>query len=175
MYDEIEIEDMTWDAEKTTFFYPCPCGDKFFITLVGVSRGTRPLSSLSLPFPLSLDDTATLRFPHPPSAGGPTRRRGHREVSVVLPAHPCHLRRGGAGQVHGRGGQVMGMHSCEGGGGATTGRLARPRTRMDRADALEGQCSRWEVFWWCEVAGCCMSAEAGARNFDRTTFVSCTL
>lgn len=41
VYDEIEIEDMTWDTEKLTFFYPCPCGDKFFITMV---RGSVPLS-----------------------------------------------------------------------------------------------------------------------------------
>lgn len=34
VYDEIEIEDMTWDSEKLTFSYPCPCGDKFLITLV---------------------------------------------------------------------------------------------------------------------------------------------
>lgn len=31
-YDEIEIEDMTWDAEKKVFHYPCPCGDRFEIT-----------------------------------------------------------------------------------------------------------------------------------------------
>ncbi|KAJ3539372.1 hypothetical protein NMY22_g4767 [Coprinellus aureogranulatus] len=31
-YDEIEIEDMTWDAEKKVFHYPCPCGDRFEIS-----------------------------------------------------------------------------------------------------------------------------------------------
>jgi hypothetical protein len=34
VYDEVEIEDMDYDASKKTYFYPCPCGDKFFITLV---------------------------------------------------------------------------------------------------------------------------------------------
>lgn len=29
VYDEIEIEDMDFDEETGTFFYPCPCGDKF--------------------------------------------------------------------------------------------------------------------------------------------------
>ncbi|KAF9467559.1 hypothetical protein BDZ94DRAFT_1248414 [Collybia nuda] len=31
-YDEIEIEDMAWDAEKGVFHYPCPCGDRFEIS-----------------------------------------------------------------------------------------------------------------------------------------------
>jgi hypothetical protein len=34
IYDEIEIEDMDFDEQSRTFFYPCPCGDKFQITLV---------------------------------------------------------------------------------------------------------------------------------------------
>ncbi|KAK0234545.1 zf-CSL-domain-containing protein, partial [Armillaria nabsnona] len=31
-YDEIEIEDMVWDAEKRLYHYPCPCGDRFEIS-----------------------------------------------------------------------------------------------------------------------------------------------
>ncbi|KAG9019240.1 Diphthamide biosynthesis protein 3 [Tulasnella sp. 427] len=31
-YDEIEIEDMTWDDVKKVFHYPCPCGDHFEIS-----------------------------------------------------------------------------------------------------------------------------------------------
>lgn len=34
VYDEVEIEDMTWRADERAFTYPCPCGDKFIITLV---------------------------------------------------------------------------------------------------------------------------------------------
>ena len=34
VYDDVEIEDMEYDEEKKTYYYPCPCGDKFFITLV---------------------------------------------------------------------------------------------------------------------------------------------
>jgi diphthamide biosynthesis protein 3 len=34
VYDEVEIEDMDWKEENKTFYYACPCGDKFFITLV---------------------------------------------------------------------------------------------------------------------------------------------
>lgn len=33
LYDEIEIEDMTYDPETRLYSYPCPCGDRFKITL----------------------------------------------------------------------------------------------------------------------------------------------
>ncbi len=35
IYDEIEIDDM--DFEEDRFYYPCPCGDKFQITLVTIN------------------------------------------------------------------------------------------------------------------------------------------
>ncbi|KAJ1299312.1 hypothetical protein OPQ81_011056 [Rhizoctonia solani] len=31
-YDEVEIEDMVWDAAKGVYHYPCPCGDRFEIS-----------------------------------------------------------------------------------------------------------------------------------------------
>ncbi len=31
LYDEIDIADFTWSLEERTFYYPCPCGDRFFI------------------------------------------------------------------------------------------------------------------------------------------------
>ena len=39
MYDEIEIEDMEYKEEEETYFYPCPCGDKFQITKDQLSMG----------------------------------------------------------------------------------------------------------------------------------------
>lgn len=33
IYDEIEIEDMTFDEALGVYHYPCPCGDKFQIAL----------------------------------------------------------------------------------------------------------------------------------------------
>ena len=33
LYEEIEIEDMHYDADAMTYWYPCPCGDKFKVTL----------------------------------------------------------------------------------------------------------------------------------------------
>ncbi|KAK0561179.1 Diphthamide biosynthesis protein 3 [Tilletia horrida] len=32
IYDEIELEDMSYDAAKRVFHYPCPCGDRFEIS-----------------------------------------------------------------------------------------------------------------------------------------------
>lgn len=34
VYDEIEIEDFEYEADTKTYYYPCPCGDRFQITLV---------------------------------------------------------------------------------------------------------------------------------------------
>jgi len=33
VYDEIEIEDMDFDEDQQTYFYACPCGDLFQITV----------------------------------------------------------------------------------------------------------------------------------------------
>ena len=39
MYDEIEIEDMEWNPNEKIFYYPCPCGDRFRITLDELEDG----------------------------------------------------------------------------------------------------------------------------------------
>lgn len=33
IYDEIEIEDMTFDPDLEIYHYPCPCGDRFEIAI----------------------------------------------------------------------------------------------------------------------------------------------
>ncbi|KAK1754413.1 Diphthamide biosynthesis protein 3 [Echria macrotheca] len=33
IYDEVEIEDMTFDETLQIYHYPCPCGDRFEIAL----------------------------------------------------------------------------------------------------------------------------------------------
>ena len=33
IYDEIEIEDMTYDSALEIYHYPCPCGDRFEISI----------------------------------------------------------------------------------------------------------------------------------------------
>jgi diphthamide biosynthesis protein 3 len=39
IYDEIEIEDMTFDPALDIYHYPCPCGDRFEITLQDLRDG----------------------------------------------------------------------------------------------------------------------------------------
>lgn len=39
IYDEIEIEDMTYDSKLEIYHYPCPCGDKFEIALTDLRDG----------------------------------------------------------------------------------------------------------------------------------------
>jgi len=34
IYDEIEIDDMDFEEDDGKFYYPCPCGDKFQISIV---------------------------------------------------------------------------------------------------------------------------------------------
>lgn len=38
-YDEIEIEDMTFDKKLQLFHYPCPCGDRFEISISDLRDG----------------------------------------------------------------------------------------------------------------------------------------
>jgi diphthamide biosynthesis protein 3 len=38
-YDEIEIEDMTFDDTLQIYHFPCPCGDRFEISLDDLRDG----------------------------------------------------------------------------------------------------------------------------------------
>ena len=52
VYDEIEIEDMDWVEEDKAFYYPCPCGDLFKISLKEIDEendiATCPSCSLTI-------------------------------------------------------------------------------------------------------------------------------
>ncbi|RDW82439.1 hypothetical protein BP6252_03551 [Coleophoma cylindrospora] len=39
IYDEIEIEDMTYDPTLEIYHYPCPCGDRFEIGIADLRDG----------------------------------------------------------------------------------------------------------------------------------------
>lgn len=39
IYDEIEIEDMTFDTTLQIYHYPCPCGDRFEIFIEDLRDG----------------------------------------------------------------------------------------------------------------------------------------
>ncbi|CCG83356.1 Diphthamide biosynthesis protein 3 [Taphrina deformans PYCC 5710] len=38
-YDEVEIEDMSFDEKKQLYHFPCPCGDRFEITIAQLKEG----------------------------------------------------------------------------------------------------------------------------------------
>ena len=39
IYDEIEIEDLTFDPALHIYHYPCPCGDRFEISIYDLLDG----------------------------------------------------------------------------------------------------------------------------------------
>lgn len=39
IYDQIEIEDFTFDRDLQVFRYPCPCGDRFEISIYDMQEG----------------------------------------------------------------------------------------------------------------------------------------
>lgn len=43
VYDEVEIEDMTYDPTLQTYHYPCPCGDRFEIALADLQDGSNDI------------------------------------------------------------------------------------------------------------------------------------
>ena len=49
-HDEVELEDFEYDEDDDTYYYPCPCGDRFAITkeelLSGEEVATCPSCSL---------------------------------------------------------------------------------------------------------------------------------
>ncbi|KAM9835841.1 diphthamide biosynthesis protein 3 [Aulostomus maculatus] len=38
-HDEVEIEDFEYDEDEETFYFPCPCGDRFAITKEELESG----------------------------------------------------------------------------------------------------------------------------------------
>lgn len=60
IYDEIEIEDMTYDPATTLYHYPCPCGDRFEIGIEDLRDGEEiavcPSCSLMIRVIFDVDD-----------------------------------------------------------------------------------------------------------------------
>uniref|UniRef100_A0AAX7V3U1 Diphthamide biosynthesis protein 3 n=1 Tax=Astatotilapia calliptera TaxID=8154 RepID=A0AAX7V3U1_ASTCA len=38
-HDEVEIEDFEYDEDTETYYFPCPCGDRFAITKEDLENG----------------------------------------------------------------------------------------------------------------------------------------
>lgn len=68
IYDEVEIEDMTFDEAMGVYQFPCPCGDKFQITLEDLldeqDIAVCPSCSLMIRVIFDLHD-----LPKPPTSG----------------------------------------------------------------------------------------------------------
>ncbi|KAE8147425.1 zf-CSL-domain-containing protein [Aspergillus avenaceus] len=62
IYDEIEIEDMTFDPVLQIYHYPCPCGDRFEIAIDDLRDGEEiavcPSCSLMIKVIFDMDDLA---------------------------------------------------------------------------------------------------------------------
>ncbi|KJZ80268.1 Diphthamide biosynthesis protein 3 [Hirsutella minnesotensis 3608] len=73
IYDEIEIEDMTFDEALQLYHYPCPCGDRFQIALDDLRDeqdiAVCPSCSLMIRVIFDLDD-----LPRPPPPGDSTAK-----------------------------------------------------------------------------------------------------
>ncbi|KAF4584357.1 diphthamide biosynthesis protein 3 [Ophiocordyceps camponoti-floridani] len=69
IYDEIEIEDMTFDEALHIYHYPCPCGDRFQIALDDLRDeqdiAVCPSCSLMIRVIFDVSD-----LPRPPPEGG---------------------------------------------------------------------------------------------------------
>ena len=64
IYDEIEIEDMTFDETLQIYHYPCPCGDRFEINIGDLRDGEEiaVCPSCSLMIKVIFDQVGALFF-----------------------------------------------------------------------------------------------------------------
>ncbi|KAI1330596.1 zf-CSL-domain-containing protein [Xylariaceae sp. FL0255] len=84
VYDEVEIEDMTFDEARQIYHYPCPCGDRFEIALVDLQDGSNDIGvcpSCSLMIRVIFDED-NLPKP-PPEAEDPKPAEQPQQVPVA--------------------------------------------------------------------------------------------
>lgn len=77
VYDEVEIEDMTFDETLQIFHYPCPCGDRFEIALVDLQDESTDIAvcpSCSLMIRVIFDQDNLPRPPPDDTAPEPTEQ-----------------------------------------------------------------------------------------------------
>ena len=69
VYEKVQLVNMTWDAEQLMYFYTCPCGDLFEISLEELHDGEdiAPCPSCSLKIRVLYDeaDLPPLEGPYP--------------------------------------------------------------------------------------------------------------
>ncbi|KAI0203212.1 diphthamide biosynthesis protein [Astrocystis sublimbata] len=88
VYDEVEIEDMTFDETLQIYHYPCPCGDRFEIALLDLQDESTDIAvcpSCSLMIRVIFDQD---NLPQPPPEDPPQdpaeqRQQQQHQVSVA--------------------------------------------------------------------------------------------
>lgn len=107
VYDEVEIEDMTYDEALQTYFYPCPCGDQFQIALADLQDEETDIAvcpSCSLMIRVIYEVVSPVLTPHIPMpepaplpSGERRLRRGCQQYGLEV-SHPpfsqcnlCHV------------------------------------------------------------------------------------
>lgn len=102
VYDEVEIEDMTYDETLQTYHYPCPCGDRFEIALLDLQDESNDIAvcpSCSLMIRVIYEvvsGPAQSAFPLSPYCAAHVRWRGKRhEVVIASRGASLVFRRGG--------------------------------------------------------------------------------
>ncbi|VWU51459.1 diphthamide biosynthesis protein 3, putative [Hepatocystis sp. ex Piliocolobus tephrosceles] len=65
IYEEVKLEDFEFDQTIKTFFYPCPCGDIFEVTLEQLLNGQDILKcpSCSLTIKVKYNSNDLLKYP----------------------------------------------------------------------------------------------------------------
>uniref|UniRef100_A0A8C9VP56 Diphthamide biosynthesis protein 3 n=1 Tax=Scleropages formosus TaxID=113540 RepID=A0A8C9VP56_SCLFO len=92
-HDEVEIEDFEYDEETETYYFPCPCGDRFAITKEDLENGEEVATcpSCSLIVRVIYDKVSvTSRFTFTEKTWSLVARRGGvRTSSLVVRANVC--------------------------------------------------------------------------------------
>ncbi|KAJ9622000.1 Diphthamide biosynthesis protein 3 [Taxawa tesnikishii (nom. ined.)] len=85
IYDEIEIEDMTFDSTLQIYHYPCPCGDRFEIAIDDLRDGEDiavcPSCSLMIKVIFEVDD-----LPKPEGEGDSATAPAEQQQQVPVAA-----------------------------------------------------------------------------------------
>ncbi|KAI3340213.1 zf-CSL-domain-containing protein [Ustulina deusta] len=83
VYDEVEIEDMTFDETLQIFHYPCPCGDRFEIALADLQDEATDIAvcpSCSLMIRVIFDQD---NLPRPPEDPAPEPTEQQQQIPIA--------------------------------------------------------------------------------------------
>ncbi|KAI3328090.1 zf-CSL-domain-containing protein [Xylariaceae sp. AK1471] len=86
VYDEVEIEDMTFDETLQIFHYPCPCGDRFEIALADLQDESTDIAvcpSCSLMIRVIFDQDNLPKPPPDDPAPEPAEQQQQQQVPVA--------------------------------------------------------------------------------------------